>query len=92
MKNVSEQLRDELLDTIRMYVRYWKNTQASQSEPALTLEDRLNGLAFSILCVLDGSGELPSFDLVAHVHPDNEDQTYEGVVISEMLHEFWYKD
>jgi hypothetical protein len=48
-------------------------------------------VVFSILAQLDGVGQLPAFDLVAHVHPEDEDQSMEGVTISDMLHEHFYK-
>ena len=84
-KITPEDLRDELIDAIRNIARYWSKQEGS------TL-DVCDGVAFSILVLLDGcSSAMPcSFDLTAHVHPDDEDQSYEGVTISDMLHEHYY--
>ena len=84
-KITPEDLRDELIDAIRNINRYWSKQDG-------TKQDICDGVAFSILVLLDGcSSAMPcSFDLTAHVHPDDEDQSYEGVVISDMLHEHYY--
>ena len=92
--NVSENLRDELLSAFRDISAYWANLPDLDKATGnvLTVRDRCDGVVFSILSALDGCSSLPSFDLVAHVHPDDEDQTYESVVISDdMLHEHFYK-
>lgn len=93
----SQALRDELLAHIRATVRYWATLP--DTDPAtgntLTIEDRCDGVAFSILTALDGCSSLPAFDLVAHVYAeDDEDQTgpAEVVTISEMLHEQYYRE
>lgn len=87
-----EALRDEIIGTFRQVARYWaglSDTDKATGRP-ITIADRCDGVVFSILSQLDGCGALPAFDLVAHVHPDDEDQSYEGVVISDMLHEHYY--
>lgn len=92
MKVSPDQLRDELLGTFRMLANYWANIVEPDGITPLTAHDRCDGLVHSILAQLDGAGSLPGFDLVAHVHPDDEDQSYEGVVISDVLHEHYYKE
>jgi hypothetical protein len=92
-KIAPEALRDQMLATFRGIARYWASLP--ETDPAtgntLTTLDRCEGVVFSVLAQLDGCGSLPSFDLIAHQHPDDDDQQYEGVVISEMLHEHFYK-
>jgi len=88
-----DELRDHMLAVFRSIARYWATV--SDFDPAtgrtMTIQDRCEGVVFSILSQLDGVGDLPAFDLVAHVHPDDDDQRYEGVTISDMLHEHFYK-
>ena len=88
-KVTSEQMRDELLNVFRGVAKYWAELPDHDKATGnkITTMDRCRGVAFSILAQLDGVGELPAFDLVAHVHPDDEDQSREGVVVSDMLHE-----
>jgi hypothetical protein len=62
-----EEMRDVLLYTIRDCADYWSK-QPDRSE-----RDRCDGLAFSILAILDGTSPgVPAFDLVVRPHPDNE--------------------
>lgn len=88
-----DQLRDEILNVFRGVARYW--AQQPEIDKAtgqkLTIQDRCDGVVFSMLAQLDGCGQLPSFDLVAHVSPEDVDQRYEGVTVSDMLHEHYYK-
>lgn len=93
-KATPEALRDELLSVFRGLAHYWANLPDVDPATgrAMTLHDRCDGVVFSILSQLDGVGQLPAFDLTAHVHPDDEDQSYEGVTISDMLHEHYYKE
>jgi hypothetical protein len=90
-----EQLRLQFRNSIRMYAREWA------SYPNKTLQERSDGLAFSILALLDGSDvNLPAFDLVARPHPDNEayhkahgqDWIVDGQVINDdvHLHDMYY--
>lgn len=94
MEKVSpDELRDEILRTFRGLALYWArlpDVDMATGRP-VTIEDRCDGVVFSILSQLDGCGGLPSFDLVAHVHPDDEDQSLEGVTVSDMLHEHYYR-
>lgn len=84
-------LRDEVLGVFRGIAVYWANLPETDiaTNRKMTVKDRCDGVVFSILSELDGCGQLPAFDLVAHVHPDDEDQGVEGVTISDMLHEHY---
>ena len=88
----ADQLRDTLLAQFKALARYWADLPeiSPVTGDKQTIHGRCEGVVFSILAELDGCGALPSFDLTAHVHPDNDDQTYEGVVISDMLHEHFF--
>lgn len=88
-----DDLRDELLTVFRRLAKYWADLPDYDliEGKNRTAFDRCDGVVFSILSQLDGCGALPSFDLVAHVHPEDEDQSYEGVTISDALHEHYYK-
>lgn len=87
----AEEARKDFLDQIRVYVDYWSGADSDRW--------RLNGLAFSILNMLDGTSGLPSFDLVLRPHPDDqefceqegEDWYEPGQVINAdvYLHELW---
>lgn len=90
-----EQLRENLLKQVRMYAHTWA------SYPDKTPQERCDGVAFSILALLDGSDiELPTFDLVARPHPDDkayqqkrrEDWVVDGQVINDdvHLHDMYY--
>lgn len=90
-----EQLRGQFLNSVRMYSREWASYENK------TPLQRCDGLAFSIMALLDGSDvELPAFDLVARPHPDNEaynkahgqDWVVAGQVINDdvHLHDMYY--
>ena len=84
-------LRDDLLKKFDSIAVYWATIpelDKATGDRSNTL-DRCRGVVFSILSTIDGCGDLPAFDLVAHVHPEDDDQTFEGVVISEQLHELY---
>jgi hypothetical protein len=69
-EKTAEQIRDEFLSHIAALVRYWGGTlQSVDRDPVKSLQDRLDGLAFSILVMLDGGsaglqGGLPAFIVV----------------------------
>lgn len=65
----SDELRSEFLQCLRGYVLQWTSFED------YTVEERLSGLAFSMLCMLDGvSGDLPAFDVLAA--PNKDDKEY----------------
>lgn len=89
-----KEARNDLLSHIAGIAKYWADL------PNKTPLERCNGLAFSILCIFDGSTmSLPAIDLVLSPHPSDmefhkneETNWYEpGQVINTdtMLHELW---
>lgn len=73
----SDECREMFLDQIRAYVHYWATTElhpASEAENRSEIHRRLDGLAFSILNILDGtSAGLPSFVVAPSPHPDDKE-------------------
>ncbi len=62
-----EEVRNALLDHVWSMIDYWRH-QAN----ATTEQERMEGLAFSILTMLDGeSSELPKFIVAPDPHPDD---------------------
>lgn len=61
LKKEKIKLQNEFLDSIKSYVEYWRNinTEALDlQENESEIERRLNGLAFSILTLIDGESTL----------------------------------
>jgi hypothetical protein len=94
-KSESE-LRDDFIDNIWAAVRYW-----GRESRAETSDRKLEGLAFSILNIFDGTSMgFPACDIVLRPHPEDkayhiqeeEDWIEDGTVINGdcMLHEMWY--
>jgi hypothetical protein len=95
----TEELTCALIDRFRWLARYWASLP--DVDPATgraqTMGNRCMGVAHSILSTLDGCGDFPAFNLVVEPIPDtpeyaDNDRTYEGVVISDMLHERLYPE
>ena len=95
-----EEVRDMLLEQIRVVARYWANLPDVDrvTGRALTIHDRCDGVAFSILSILDGSSTLPAFDLTVCPHKEdkqyyieNGENWFKKTTISDMLHEHYYK-
>lgn len=62
-----EEVRAKFLRTLKEMALEW------EKYPDKTVRERLEGLAFSILCVFDGVHMcLPAFDIVARPHEDDE--------------------
>lgn len=91
-----EEAEELFLERIWILVEYWTNLK-KESE-----KDKLEGLAFSILNMFDGtSGGWPAMDIVLRPHPDDEEyckkigKNYwvDGMYINDgtMLHEKFYK-
>ena len=89
-----EEVRQKFLTAIHCYVRFWSETKNK------TPQERCDGLAFSILDMLDGCNVgFPAVDLVLSPHQDDENDAMEnganwfkqGMVINDdcMLHEIW---
>lgn len=97
----AEEARDMLLQHIRQTAKYWANLPATDRATGreMTMQDRCEGVAFSILSALDGcSASLPAVDLVLRPHEEdkaynieNGDNWFEpGATISTMLHEHFF--
>lgn len=94
-----EEIRDQFLRHVRTLSRYWAGLDGSNVEEDRSTEDRLDGLAFSILAAIDGSSTwLPGFKLIPNPHPDDKayhkerDENYypDDVDIAGGLHELWH--
>jgi hypothetical protein len=92
-----EESVEALLSHIAALAHFWGTTEGRDG-PKTPLE-RCNGLAFSILSMIDGSTlDLPAIDLSMSPHPDDRayhvdnDENYwqPGVFNNEMLHERWH--
>lgn len=63
-----DEVRAKLIEHIEDLIDYWATL------PDKTVEDRLHGVAFSILVTLDGeSADLPGFIVAPAPHPDDQE-------------------
>lgn len=94
-----EEIQERFIDAIRGCACYWANCQLPKEQD--TVSYRCNGVAFSILNILDGtSADFPAVELTVQPHPDdkqyhinNEEDWYEpGMTIhsGEYLHDLWH--
>ncbi len=83
-----------IIDHSRMMAKYWANL------PDKTPLERCEGVAFSILTLLDGSTmSLPGVDLILRPHESDKEYHIENgenyfepdMIISTALHEFFHK-
>jgi hypothetical protein len=89
-----EEVTEQILEGVVRNVRYW------QKQPSCgTMEDRVEGVAFSILSMLDGSTmDIPAFNLSPDTEEDHinycieEGQNYydPDTVVSTSLHELFH--
>lgn len=87
----AEELRNNVLDHVRLMVEYWATL------PGLDTAARCDGVAFSILTMIDGSADQPPMALVSIASDDDKQYSVEkgenwvehGTVINDdvMLHE-----
>lgn len=89
----TEEVQKEFIGQIKCISRYWANLNVTKKEMC-------DGVAHSILSMLDGASALPAFDLLISPHEDdkqfdisNGDNYYEPkMMINDcMLHELFYK-
>lgn len=89
-----EEVRDMYLDHMRGLVDYWHKESRRETE-----RERMEGLVFSILVMLDGAASLPSVNLCLSPHPtDKEYLTSIGekhfesdmIINNCQLHELWF--
>jgi len=97
----AEEVRDQLIEHIWSHIRYWGSHDGSNVNPDRPKDDCLEGLAHSILVMLDGcAADMPAFKLVVDPHPDDkefrrgegEDWFEPGTELEFMLHEHLYRD
>lgn len=90
--------RDEMREMFIAHLRAIANHWADETRAA-TAKEKCEGVAFSILVMLDGgSGSMPSFDVTPRPHPDdkefhraNGDNWWEPEEIGVALHEQFYR-
>jgi len=98
----NEEIRDIVLDQMWALVDYW----AAEARE-IDKREKLAGLAFSILAMLDGSSiAIPAFRICTAPHsddqeyhkkrgenwfPNNSDVEMEGEITELPLHEFWHR-
>ncbi|KKN46557.1 hypothetical protein LCGC14_0671510 [marine sediment metagenome] len=84
------EVREKFLDYVRNLTVYWEKVSNKSSF------EKLQGLAFSIMVLIDGGTMMPGFDIVCRPHPDDEeyhkdqgtDWYPDGVVINKcQMHE-----
>lgn len=86
-----------LLGLIRASSHYWA-TVAGTDGPK-TVQERLDGLAFSILVAMDGCTELPAFKIIPLPHPSDRQYCEDGgenwwpddLDIGGSLHDEWHR-
>ena len=101
-----EEVRDMLLSHIRTMVDYWVNLPHSPAgklgpQQELTIRDRVEGVAFSILVALDGAamGFPAAVTLKMEPHPDDKEDAQAngenwiepGMEIADSLHDHFFK-
>jgi hypothetical protein len=63
-----EEVRNQFLDMVRAQVRFWQECADDRTE-----KEKISGVAFSILCLIDGVvGLFPGSDIVMRPHPEDE--------------------
>lgn len=64
-----DEVREKFLKTVASYVKYWENESR-----AVTTREKLEGLAFGILVILDGGcPNVPGFLVVPDPHEEDKD-------------------
>ncbi len=61
-----DEVKEEFLSQVKCIAHYWANL------PDKTSLERCDGVAFSILNILDGCSSLPAFDLLVSPHEDDK--------------------
>lgn len=89
----TDEVRERFLDHVRTLAAYWNDV------PNQTTRDKLDGLAFSIMVLLDGGTGLPGFKVTPNPHAaDKEYHRREGsnwfpndCDIAGCLHDMYHK-
>jgi len=100
LEYTTDEVREKVLDHIRTMSKYWSRVENQ------TVEEKLDGLAFSILTMLDGCTDLPGFIVAPYPHETDKDsriennkkyfpENHDSIVrcdISGFLHELFHKN
>ena len=89
----SEEATKMFIDHVRTMVMYWNNLPGLDMATGIerTQLDRLDGLAFSILTLLDGdSMALPMCRVLVDPHPEGENWFEPETELDGPLHELFY--
>jgi len=88
------EIKEEFMSHMRSIAKYWAGL------PDKTPHERCDGVAFSILAMIDGCSFFPALDIAVHPHPDdmeyhkkNGENWYEpGMVFNDdtTLHDEWH--
>lgn len=93
-EKTEQEVREEFLSQIRVTARYWARLKGK------TDMEKCEGVAFSILSIIDGSSCLPAFDLLVaphesdkQYHIDNDEDYYKDKMLINdcMLHEMFHE-
>lgn len=93
-QKAAEKARGEFLANVREKVQYWSTLTNEERE--ITIADRCDGVAFSILVLIDGMAGPPPLDLVMRAHEAHEKDGSEAltadIVLNKnvMLHDAYY--
>jgi len=71
----TDEVRELFLDHVRYLVDYWATVKPVMGgKPSYSCYDRVSGVAFSMLVLLDGgSASFPGFIVAPDPHPDDKD-------------------
>ena len=85
-EKTKEEVRQEFIDMVKARTHYWATAKGD-----MTVQERCEGVAFSLMNIFDGTSGLPAFDIVVRPHPadkqfhiDEGDDYYpDGMVIND---------
>lgn len=64
-----DEVREQFLKKVASYAKYWENESR-----AVTVREKLEGLAFGMLVILDGGcPDIPGFLVIPNPHPEDKD-------------------
>lgn len=73
----AEEIRQQMLEHIQRMVQYWAE------QPGLNIHDRCDGVAFSILTMIDGAADVPPMAMVAFTESGDPIDVNEGCELHE---------
>lgn len=74
-----------IVEGARLAVRYWTTMVPEE----MSVEDRVSGVAFTILAMLDGDGSIPRCEVVM-IEDDDEGEVVGEVRVRGPLHDLFY--